>query len=233
MPLSPRPVVSFGDAGYIFLDGPALKIFAHYGGWSDYDPTTEIHGSPNADTFYGGAEADVWNGKGENDYMAGRAGDDILAGGDGRDEIHGNADDDLIKGFSGDDFLYGGKHDDRVFGGDGADILDGGDGDDRLFGGRGDDHLTLGAGRDVAKGGAGADIFAFVESPGHDVIRDFTPGEDRMEFVSIDTEAEVLALLDTAEERDGATVLRVGEGMTLRLGGVTPDALSLDDFIWS
>lgn len=67
-------------------------------------------------------------------------------------------------------------------GGSGRDILTGVGGADRLFGGAGDDILRDGAGSDTLTGGAGRDLFILSYDGQHDVITDFTPGEDRLDL---------------------------------------------------
>jgi Ca2+-binding RTX toxin-like protein len=76
--------------------------------------------------------------------------------------------------------LLGGLGDDTLFGGLGADTLGGGDGDDRIEGEEGPDNLY---------GERGADRFVYqtltASPPGfanRDVIRDFEPGEDKIDF---------------------------------------------------
>ncbi len=97
--------------------------------------------------------------------------------------------DNQILGRGGDDRLKAGAGDDRVSGGSGDDKLHGRAGGDQLLGGSGDDWLIGGLGRDVLTGGAGADTFVFLSdadtmagSLGRDVIRDFSPGADRVDL---------------------------------------------------
>lgn len=63
-----------------------------------------------------------------------------------------------------------------------ADLLAGGAGCDTLSGGAGEDILSDGAGIDVLWGGAGADLFVLSGDGAADTIRDFTPGEDRIDL---------------------------------------------------
>lgn len=72
-------------------------------------------------------------------------------------------------------------------GGQGANELHGRDGNDTLWGGAGDDLLEGDRGRDVLTGGAGEDRFVYNSvhsslSGMHDVITDFVPGVDILEF---------------------------------------------------
>ncbi|MBV1796785.1 peroxidase family protein [Siccirubricoccus sp. G192] len=105
-------------------------------------------------------------GTGGGQYLAGGKAGDILAGG------------------AGDQMLLGKAGADTILGGEGADLLRGGAGADTLVGG---------AGQDTLVGGAGADLFRFTaigdSTPGSpDLIRDFTPGEDRIDLSAIDTD---------------------------------------------
>jgi Ca2+-binding RTX toxin-like protein len=78
--------------------------------------------------------------------------------------------------------LDGSKGDNVLLGGTGADVISGRSGDDLIDGG---------AGRDILTGGAGADLFRFASTDDSyratsesyaDRIRDFTPGEDRLDL---------------------------------------------------
>ena len=108
-----------------------------------------------------------------NDTLNGTANDEWLLGGDG---------DDLIFGYAGADQLLGGSGNDSLWGGRDSDRLDGGQGKDLLDGGLGSDTLT---------GGGDSDIFAFeitsswVDNVGHDVVTDFVPGVDRLQFDNV------------------------------------------------
>ncbi|MFC3174632.1 M10 family metallopeptidase C-terminal domain-containing protein [Novosphingobium bradum] len=97
--------------------------------------------------------------------------------------LTGTIEPDTLTGSTGNDTLNGGGGNDQLNGGTGNDVLNGGDGNDTLLGGVGADTLT---------GGAGADVFDFngiANSPvgaGHDVIMDFTPGQDLIDLSGID-----------------------------------------------
>ncbi len=83
---------------------------------------------------------------------------------------------------------------------DGANILTGNagnnmltalDGNDTLYGNAGDDTLIGGLGQDILTGGSGADSFVFesfadssITAP--DLITDFAPGIDKLDFSAID-----------------------------------------------
>lgn len=89
-------------------------------------------------------------------------GNDVLFGNDGEDKLFGNA---------GNDQLLGGNDHDRLYGGKGHDFLNGQAGDDLIEGGTGFNVLT---------GGQGRDTFVLSDGFGHDVIKDFESGQDRI-----------------------------------------------------
>ena len=111
----------------------------------------------------------------------------------------------------------------ELIGTDGDDLLEGGPGDDTLIGGPGDDTLAGGAGDDFLLGGAGADVFVFGAGFGRDVIRDFTRGEDRMDFTG---HSAVNALGDLIIAQAGAHTV-----ITLAADGHAAEQITLTDFI--
>merc|ERR1711916_243763 len=109
-----------------------------------------------------------------NDRLAGRWGNDYLWG--------GGYGDDSFDGGWGDDTLIGGFGNDTLKGGWGNDYLSGKRLNDTLEGGWGDDTLTGGYGVDIVKGGVGKDTFILSYVVGHDIIKDFTIGDDRIVY---------------------------------------------------
>jgi len=71
---------------------------------------------------------------------------------------------------------------DRLEGGSGHDVLEGGAARVDLYGHAGDDVLVAGAGGGTLAGGAGADVFVVGPGTGAVTLRDFTPGEDRLDL---------------------------------------------------
>ncbi len=150
-------------------------------------------GSSDRDKLKGTAIDDVADGRDDRDKLKGNDGDDVLFGGaardtldggDGDDVIDGEGGDDKIKGKDGDDLIFGGTGNDRIKGDKGADTIEGGDGADRIDGKDGDDVLSGGAGTDDLKGGKGADRFVFRPDSDVEVIRDFDPEEDVIDFTA-------------------------------------------------
>ena len=141
-------------------------------------------GTKGADTMIGGAGDDFFLAGGGDDVLRGKGGGDTLSGEAGSDDIYGGAGIDVLEGGAGADMLKGNAGGDVMSGGAGADVLRGGGGDDQLVGGEDADRLI---------GGKGADVFRFFSveeigsAPGaRDEIRDFTPGEDRIDLSAID-----------------------------------------------
>jgi Ca2+-binding RTX toxin-like protein len=117
-----------------------------------------------------GADSDTYRGGGVVDgTVLGGGGDDLLKGGAHEDTFLGGGGQDDIRGRQGDDTLAGGP---------GRDIVNGGNGDDTLIGGMRSDLLT---------GGRGADHFVFdtLLHPGRDMVTDFQPGTDLLDFSRI------------------------------------------------
>jgi Ca2+-binding RTX toxin-like protein len=117
------------------------------------------------------------NGGAGNDFIFKNTEDgdltNVIDGGAGNDVIYGSRGNDTLNGGAGDDAIYGGRGNDTLYGGAGNDTLDGGAGDDTLYGGVGNDTLT---------GGAGKDTFVYANGDGNDTVKDYTAGQDTLEF---------------------------------------------------
>jgi len=149
-------------------------------------------GTPG-DTLVGGAG---------NDYLGGGAGDDLIEGEGGNDYLFGN---------DGNDTMDGGDGMDRMSGGAGDDVMYGGDGNDIMAGGTGNDTLSGGAGNDTLIGGQGGDVFVFDADSGNDVITDFNPMEDSLQFEG-DGGAPVIEFVN------GNTIVTYGDTTITLLG---------------
>lgn len=180
--------VLLGGGGDDQLDGGPGNdhIYGHSPNGGD-DGNDRIGGGAGSDYIQANAGNDIVGGGDGSDRILGGAGDDTLAGGFGNDSINGNRGNDRIDGYVGNDLLRGGQGDDRIQGGPGRDTLMGDLGNDTLWGGGEADVLT---------GGEGADMFQIYASGfeiDHDltadglpvklnVVTDFTPGEDKLNF---------------------------------------------------
>ena len=83
--------------------------------------------------------------------------------------------------------LNGGSGNDTLNGGSGNDTLIGGLGNDRLVGSAGSDILNGGLGNDVLIGGSGNDTFQINTGAGRALITDYSPGQDVIEPIEIDS----------------------------------------------
>lgn len=153
---------------------------------------------------------------------------DVFVGSGGDDAFRAYGAADVLRGRGGDDRLKGDAGGDRLQGGTGRDRLEGNVGDDAMFGGRGHDVLIGGRGDDAMRGGRGADAFVFREGHGEDVIRDFRPGRDSIEFRN---GPERFAEIEIAETGRGA-VVHYGKDDAILLRGVEADELDRSDFVF-
>lgn len=146
-------------------------------------------------------------------------------------DLEGSAGNDTLRGGAGNDDIDGEAGDDRLLGRGGHDELNGDDGNDTLLGGKGNDTLEGGAGNDTLKGGAGADVFEFEFGDGHDVIRDFTNGVDRIELDDFGL-AQITALIGTATQQGSDVVLTLSADTTIRINDMALAQLDVADFIF-
>ncbi|PWJ12109.1 hypothetical protein [Jannaschia seohaensis] len=116
---------------------------------------------------------------------------------------------------------------------DGDDLLLGGSRDETIRGRAGDDRIDAGGGADVVRGDEGADVFVFARGYGADVIEDFAPGLDRVEFDfdGIDRARDLIRAADILQDEEGVT-LDLGNGDALTLLGVTRADLSPSDALF-
>ena len=181
------------------------------------DGNDELHGGSDDDYLVGGDGNDTLDGGSGDDDLYGGAGNDVLEGGSGNDHLYAGMGNDILDGGEGDDVLEGGDGNDFLSGGDGDDLLVGGDGINNLIGGDGNDTLVAGDGFDVLVGGEGNDAFVFDTDSGANMINDFTPGEDHLEFhgggvgdlsVSLDNG-------NTVVQFGGSTIVIAGQELSL------------------
>jgi hypothetical protein len=148
----------------------------------------------------------------------------------GRQTLDGTDRNELIHGSFGSDQVSGGKGIDILFGGEGDDTISGGPGDDFLYAGAGDDRLSGGPGNDYLKGNAGRDTYVFgTDAGGRDTIGAFQPVEDRLEIKAnlngngLNTAQQVISA--ATADKDGNTVLHLGNGIEILLSGLAPSDL--------
>lgn len=226
--------IAAGDGDDVVDGGDGNDLI---GGGKGHD---DINGGAGNDTIGSGRDNDTVNAGDGNDIVVAYFGDDVVHGGKGNDRlighvgndhIIGGADNDTIGGGYGGDTIYGGTgddiigsgaQDDLVYGGSGNDFISGTNGHDTLVGSAGDDTIAGGDHNDVMTGGDGADVFRFrvFNSGTHDIITDFTHGEDILEMRG---NFEGLTITDHA---DGIQIEKNGHVIVLE--GI--ETLTEDDF---
>ncbi|MEB3279739.1 MAG: calcium-binding protein [Lyngbya sp.] len=148
--------------------------------------------------------------------------DPLLFGGWGADKIYGSANADRLIGLGGNDILEGGSGPDRLGGNGGDDKIHGGDGEDTIAGGWGNDTLA---------GGEGEDVFVFDRgsifgNDDLDVILDFEPGKDEVQFLSLGNFDPLSAI----EDSESGAILTLDRGGQILFEGVSSNQLNSDHF---
>lgn len=186
-----------------------------------------IKGGWGHDTLIGMDGDDRMNGQSGKDVLIGGLGDDtyivnlkkdrvIENDGEGHDLIISRTSASLAKtGQSIEDLTLLGHRDSTGVGNVLANTIIGNEGANRLFGRGGDDTLTGGEGDDWLLGGGGADVFSFALGDGADIVADFDPARDRLDFApTIAPEAIVI------EHRDEGTMITYSEADQVFLADV-------------
>lgn len=137
----------------------------------------------------------------------------------------------FVLALSGDDRVATGSGDNLIDGGAGADWLRGRAGDDILLGGEGRDCLAGGRGDDIVSGGAGPDVFRFLRETATDIVADFEPGTDRIDFSDHMGFRNYGQLRRAAEADDDGLTLASG-GHEIVLAGLDMGDLSRHDFLF-
>ena len=157
--------------------------------------TGNLNGTGNAlnNTLVGNAGNNVLNGGAGDDYMVGGAGDDIYivaAVGDRTIEQAGGGID-TVRSYI--NWTLANNVERLELMGTGNLNGTGNALDNTLVGNAGNNVLTGGSGRDTLTGGAGADRFVYtavsdtgIDAATRDIITDFTPGVDKIDFSAID-----------------------------------------------
>ena len=117
---------------------------------------------------------------------------------------------------------------DLRFGNGGRDKLCGCQSNDTLYGPKGYDYLIGGLGNDILSGGIGRDRFVLTAGSGHDLITDFTKGEDLLVLDRGLTFAQLFSIT----QNPNAAFIRIGPNNQLlaALNGVPASAIDLSDF---
>ncbi len=133
-------------------------------------------------------------------------------------------------------FIDGGGGNDTITGSGAADTLIGGAGADTINGGGGDDNIAGGSGNDTMNGQAGLDTFWFSAGFGADRIIGFdanpTGGQDKLNISALGiTAANFAANVTIASAGGGTDTLITIGGATIRLVGVAPAQVNINDFV--
>ncbi len=227
----PNSSASGGGLGNDTLEGFENVI----GGQGDDSLTGDgrdnsLAGGAGDDTLDGAAGADSLDGQAGNDSLVGGTGDDHLSDLAGNNTLDGGAGDDLLETGDGNDALSGGEDDDTALAGGGNDRIDLGDGRDSANGGAGNDTISGDSGQDTLAGGAGSDSFGFAAGFGRDVILDFTPGTDLLDFSQHDGVASLADL--SIRNFQGEAQVRDPMGGRVLLQGVEASDLDGASFMF-
>lgn len=200
----------FGGADNDLIFGGSGADLIHGGTGIDTAIYTDARRMKN-DSLINGVFVDLATGEG---HLGDAQGDRLL----NIENVMGSRYNDAINGDDGNN---------KLDGGDGNDVISGRLGDDLLIGGQGNDRLNGGSGQDILEGGAGQDVFEFLDHR-HDIsaiamagglkgllaaadrVRDFTAGEDLLQFSRFATKV-VQRFMTDADGARGSLLLIVGE----------------------
>lgn len=236
----------FGDEGTDVILGGDGRDLIDGGEGSD-----TLYGENGNDTLLGGTDAitDFLYGGNGDDWLDGGPGYDVMYGGPGNDvfvasqqveAIFENPGEgwDVVIALGGSGFVLPDHVEELVlFGpltGTGnalSNRITGSAGAERLVGKDGNDTLAGGAGNDTMWGDGGADSFVFGPGSGVDVIRDFTPGQDRilLQGLGFGSFAGVMA---ATRDAAGGAIIDFSPVDAVQLTGVAKAALLAGDFVF-
>jgi Ca2+-binding RTX toxin-like protein len=117
-------------------------------------------------------------------------------------------------------------------GGNGGQTHTGTGDDDNLTGGNGKDVFNGGAGNDTLTGGNGADTLVFAANFGEDVITDFKPHQDVIQFDHTLFANFAAVQSHATNDGQGNTVITFDANDTITLLGVTVAQLHASDFLF-
>lgn len=246
--------------------GPEMTLLAA----STYDSTMlSLDSVVSSDSSHEDHEhtASVIMGTNHSDWLFGAGGPQYIDGANGNDHIYGRGGPDTLIGGNGSDMLYGGGGRDVLIGGNGNDTLDGGPGPDILTGGNGADVFVFGTAHGSHGGGGGgggnhddgshddsehdhtemlvaSDVLSS-GSHGMDVVTDFKPGVDLLDFSAVDAElhfaqgpeefgiwveqsgANTMVYVDTNGQVSGSDMAE----LSVQLVGVSAEQLGAESFV--
>ncbi|MFL6839981.1 MAG: type I secretion C-terminal target domain-containing protein, partial [Bradyrhizobium sp.] len=102
-----------------------------------------------------------------------------------------------------------------------------------------DDPLALifsTGGDDTLTGGIGRDNFVFAKNVGHDIVTDFTPGQDHIDLSAIVTTDDIAGWMSqhvaVSPTNPADTLITIDAADTIVLHGVSTASLTANDFIF-
>ena len=117
----------------------------------------------------------------------------------------------------------------NVIGGAGNDRIVGNQAANHLVGGNGNDKITGGLGDDILDGGRGNDVFRFAFGDGHDVIKDFSFGHDKLVIQGFDL-SSLDELLPFVRQSGDDVIIEFNDTTSITLEHVLPSDFSASDF---
>lgn len=151
-------------------------------------------------------------------------------GTDNANRLVAGSEGDRLVGLGGEDTLIGGRGDDLLNGNRGLDILFGRGGDDVINGGIGNDTIDGGKGKDIMRGGPGSDTYVIEPNSGSDTIH-FSRVDriDLSQFGLLDFDEDIVPKMSRV---DDVTLIKLGDGDSLKLEGMLPNEIDSSDFIF-
>lgn len=182
------------------------------------------------DTRIGTVQGTIFGGEGQDTYKVSSQSVDISEAADeGLDEVKSTVSYTLGDNLETLDLL--GKKDINATGNDDNNTLAGNRGDNILKGRGGEDFFSSDRGNDLMIGGADADVFEFNGKNGHDTIKDYVDGTDKIFVTFLDSEDGINDLITNhATETDGGVMIEHG-AHSMFIKGMDLNDLSADDFI--
>jgi len=188
-------------------------------------------GEDRIDTRKGSINGEVDGGDGADTYIVGSQSINIVEqeSGVGMDVVRSTVSFTLADNLESLTLL--GKQDIDGTGNSGGNSLRGNAGDNVLRGMHGDDSLDGGRGDDLLIGGTGEDVFEFDLKTGHDVIKDFTDGEDLILSDFIGGQADFDDMMANHLTVQGKDLLITYGDDTLLLKNMDKADLDINDFM--